>query len=316
MDLFSPVVAEERLSHNFLSMLAPSAAGMRAVLTDWANGFEDRGGEFIYQFQTTYNSAFWELYLFATLKLLNIEVNFSFHAPDFVCANQPIAMEATVASHAESAPINSERTVAIPQDKNLAVRRRASIIRLSNSLMRKSEAFKKRYAPLTHMAGRSYIVAIADFGMPDAYLKGDDPIQHLLFDVGGEKLIYKASGAQVPLGLFRSPEFSHISAVLYSSLATFGKAQALGTDAGDIIFRAVRKKENAEPLHFTAHKRDYKESLTDGLVLYTNPHASIPINLQLFADPGIRRCVADKKGSFDVSSHPDGDLYFRTVQHN
>jgi hypothetical protein len=316
MDLFSPVVAEERLSHSFLSMLAPSAAGVRAVLTDWANGFEDRDGKFIHQFQTTYNSAIWELYLFAVLKLLNVEIDFFFDAPDFVCAKHPIAMEATVASHTESDSINSERRVAILQDKNLAVRRRASIIRLSNALMRKSEAFKKRYAPLTHMSGRSYIVAIANFGTPDVYLQGDDPIQHLLFDVGGEKLIHKASGAQVPLGLFRSTEFSHISAVLYSSLATIGKAQALGTDAGDITFRAVRKKENAEPLYVTAHKRDYKESLTDGLVLYTNPYASRPINPRLFADPGIRRYVANKKGGFDVSSHPDGDLYFRMVQHN
>jgi hypothetical protein len=166
------------------------------------------------------------------------------------------------------------------------------------------------------MAGRSYIVAISNFGTQDFYLQGDAPIQRLLFDVGKEKRIYKSNGAPVPLGLFRSPAFSHISAVLYSSLATFGKARAVAVDEGDITFRAVRKKENAEPVYITAHKRDYRESLTDGLVLYTNPYASIPVNPQLFDDPGIRRYVANSKGGFDVSFHPDGDLYFRTVQHN
>ena len=53
---------------------------MCAVLSGWAHGFEDRDGKFIREFQTTYNSAFWELYLFAVLKLLGIEVNFSFDA--------------------------------------------------------------------------------------------------------------------------------------------------------------------------------------------------------------------------------------------
>jgi hypothetical protein len=169
---------------------------------------------------------------------------------------------------------------------------------------------------LPHMAGRSYIVAVSNFGTQDFYLQGDAPMQLLLFDFGKEKQIYKPNGAPIPLGLFRSTAFSHISAVLYSSLATFGKARALGADEGDITFRAVRKRENAEPIYITAHKRDYRESLTDGLVLYTNPFASIPFNSQLFDDPGIRRYVANNMGGFDVSFHPDGDLYFRMVQHN
>jgi hypothetical protein len=167
MDLFAPVVAEERLHHNFLSTLAPTAAGVRAVLTGWAQGFEDRDGKFVREFQTSYNSAFWEIYLFAVLKLLGIELNFSFDAPDFVCARHPMAIEAAVASHAEGDPIEVERTIAVLQDKDLAVRRRASIIRLSNALMGKSQAFKERYAALPHMAGRSYVIAISNFGTQD-----------------------------------------------------------------------------------------------------------------------------------------------------
>jgi hypothetical protein len=116
--------------------------------------------------------------------------------------------------------------------------------------------------------------------------------------------------------LFKSDAYAHISAVLYSSLATFGKARALGNDAGDITFRAVRKKDNAEPIYIHARKPDYKESLTDGMVLFTNPYASVPVNAELFNDPGIRRYIANKKGGFDVSFHPEGDLYFRMVQHN
>jgi hypothetical protein len=315
MNLFLPVVNKSRLHANFLSTLAPSASGVRAVLMQWAEGFDDRDGKFVREFQTTYNSSFWELYLFAVLKHLGIRVDFSFAAPDFVLADYPIAVEAVIASHAQDDDFEWQATLAVLQ-KDLVVRRKASIIRLSNALLAKSDTFRRRYAVLPHMADRSYVVAISNYGTQDFYLQGDAPMQRLLFDIDKEKAIHKPNGAPVRLGLFKSDVHAHISAVLYSSLATFGKARALGNDIGDITFRAVRKKENATPTYITALKSEYKESLTDGLVLYTNPYASAPINAELFADPGIRRYVANKEGRFDVSFHPDGDLYFRMVQHN
>jgi hypothetical protein len=159
-------------------------------------------------------------------------------------------------------------------------------------------------------------VAISNFGTQDFYLQGDAPMQRLLFDIDKEKEIHKPNGAPIPLGLFRSDAYAHISAVLYSSLATFGKARALGNDKSDITFRAVRKKEGEKPIYIDSPKADYQESLTDGLVLYTNPYASVPLDAELFDDVGIRRYVANKKGGFDVSFHPEGDLYFRMVQHN
>jgi hypothetical protein len=39
MDLFTPVVAEDRLHHNFLATIKPNAAGVREVLTGWGDGF-------------------------------------------------------------------------------------------------------------------------------------------------------------------------------------------------------------------------------------------------------------------------------------
>ena len=80
------------------------------------------------------------------------------------------------------------------------------------------------------------MVAISNFGTQDFYLQGDAPMQRLLFDIDKEKVIYKANDAPISLGLFRSSAFSHISGVLYSSLATFGKARALGNDEGDFTF--------------------------------------------------------------------------------
>jgi hypothetical protein len=119
----------------------------------------------------------------------------------------------------------------------------------------------------------------------------------------------------VAVGLFRSEAFRHISAVMYSTTATFGKARALGNDEGNFVFHAVRIRNNFEPVRIVARKKDYNETLIDGLRLFTNPYAEHPIDLDWFDDPGIRIFAAEKDGSLRISCHPDGDLYARQV-HN
>src|SRR2546421_7435896 len=113
MDLFEPVVEKDKLHRHFLSTLEPTAAGVRAVLSNWAEGFEDRDGKFVREFQTTYNSTFWEFYLFAVLRQLGIKIDFSFDAPDFVSTNQPIAVEAAIASHAIDDAVTWPKTLAV-----------------------------------------------------------------------------------------------------------------------------------------------------------------------------------------------------------
>ena len=82
VNLFSPQVKLGQFHPHFLhAMKHPYEC---AVLESWANGFVDRDGKFVREFQTTFNSSFWELYLFACLKELGLCVNFSYDAPDFV----------------------------------------------------------------------------------------------------------------------------------------------------------------------------------------------------------------------------------------
>jgi hypothetical protein len=64
MNLFQPVVEESRQHQNFRNLLAIGNGFILDVLNDWARGFEDRDGKFVQEFQTTFNSSFWELYLF------------------------------------------------------------------------------------------------------------------------------------------------------------------------------------------------------------------------------------------------------------
>jgi hypothetical protein len=225
----------------------------------------------------------------------------------------PFAIEAAIASHAQDDVPEWEKTFAGITDMNVEAAQLQSTLRLSNALMSKSDAFRKRYAALPYMAGRSYVVAIANYGRQDFNLLGEVGMRCLLYDPEKMKQALKANGSPAPLGLFNSDNFAHISAVIFSSVATFGKTRALGKHEGEFVFNATRIRNDIEPIRIVARNSDYKESLTDGLKLYTNPYATVPLDVALFDDPGIWRYVPQKDGSYGMACHPDGDLCMRMV---
>lgn len=82
-------------------LMKPSYLPEQKVLQAWADGFEDRDGKFVFEFQTTFESCMWELYLHAYLKEIGAEINLSHHAPDFVIDGPTeFCMEATIAAPA------------------------------------------------------------------------------------------------------------------------------------------------------------------------------------------------------------------------
>jgi hypothetical protein len=199
VELFKPIVPPERFHPNFVNTLRPASASVRKVLSKWACGFVDRDNRFIKEFQTTYNSAFWELYLFAVCKELGIKVDFSFESPDFVAAEHPIAIEAGIASHSENDVPEWEKRFEEVIQRDVFGAQLESAIRMSNAFSSKSKAYTERYAKLPHMAGRSYIIAIANYGTQDFNLLGDVPMQHLLYDNFELRHIRKPNGTPVPL---------------------------------------------------------------------------------------------------------------------
>ncbi len=143
MDLFTPVTTKDRHHPNFTQTLAPSASPVREILSAWAEGFVDRDGKFVHEFQTTYNSAFWELYLFAVLKDLGIQVDLIYSSPDFVCVDPALVIEAAIASHAQddTPEWRKDMRTVIRSDTDAA--NRQTIIRLSNAFLEKA----RRYTP-------------------------------------------------------------------------------------------------------------------------------------------------------------------------
>ncbi len=109
LDLFTPVVPPERFHRGFKNIIERPNLSDRTVLNEWADGFVDRDGKFVKEFQTTFDSAFWELYLHAALKELEMECDFRWSRPDFcIRAPEPFAVEAAIALHALGTPAVTE----------------------------------------------------------------------------------------------------------------------------------------------------------------------------------------------------------------
>ncbi len=140
MKLFDPVVAEDKMHANLRSILSTRNGYNMDVLQDWARGFVDRDGKFVEEFQTTFNSSFWELYLFAVLKKYGMSVDFSQARPDFCIPSLRLNIEATIASHAQGAePEFAKLGKTLPSDLNTF--NLQTIVRLSNSLAAKHRKY-------------------------------------------------------------------------------------------------------------------------------------------------------------------------------
>ena len=67
MDLLKPLYEQDRLHPHFrtISDGRPGRLYQREELQRWLDGFPDRDNKFVREFQTTFNSSFWEIYLHA-----------------------------------------------------------------------------------------------------------------------------------------------------------------------------------------------------------------------------------------------------------
>src|SRR6266550_1660755 len=243
MDLFTPCVPADRLHPNFKHVAFEAAAEDRAVLNAWADGFVDRDGKFVVEFQTTFNSSFWELYLFAVLKELRQNVDMSVSAPDFSVIGPPwdFGLEATIASHAAGARPEwsaTARDLLDLKDRSPIVLE--ATIRLANSLTSKYKKYREEYARLDHVRRRPFVLAVAPFEQPLGRVQNTQAIMQTLYGAtatpyevvsgegedewvltGGEFIpipfVTKATGAEIPLGLFRNRRMQGVSAVVFSS---------------------------------------------------------------------------------------------------
>ena len=339
MDLFTPIVAPERFHPNFRTALTAFGTGEREVISGWAEGFVDRDHKFVHEFQTTFNSSFWELYLHAVFRRFGLTIDWSQSAPDFLLGkdNVWLNVEATTANAAQGRPNEWDRDFSAEAIQAISVPEinREATIRLSNAITAKHRKYCDSYHKLSHVGGRPFVIAVSPFEQPFFNLQYDRPIRSLLYDYYVDEQAFekepdkypdgppgvslgritKDSGSEIDLGFFNSDAMEEVSAVMFSCVATWGKANALS--AGNTkasLFNFVRTDAAGRPVaRGGVPKAKYHETLEDGLQVFHNPYAKVALDPSTFRSAGVVQHYYDRAQNDWVYEGINGALTWRQV---
>jgi hypothetical protein len=368
MSLFQTRIPEKRLHRAFKQILDdPKSAPVQDVILSWATGLLERRGEqqkFINEFQTTFNSTFWELYLNKAFSELGFSVDYTKASPDF-CVTTPNGYQFSVEAVIADNPSNSSSNDSV---KNRDERMSSETLKLAGKMRDKLDIFtgtkgkKFPYSTLEHVQGRPFVIAIAPFDSDVSLMQNNEIINRVLFGLdspdqdtlatGEQKRIVsisKPSGSPVELGIFTNDTYKEVSAVLFSTTGTFGKAVI---ESGiKRIVRATRFREMSREVFFFREGADslgvkhhllgpsnYKittrseygdriigadmhiyescmhhETHLDGLHVYYNPFATIPLDASIVHADGITHNFYDVENGVPDHKHPNGALVSRQV---
>lgn len=333
MNLFELQVGEEKLHVNFSRTLGVSQKADRDELLQWCDGFPDRDRKLVKEFQMTFNSSFWEIYLYALFQEIDLEIDLEMDwihpTPDFIVNfnSKNIVIEATTASAAKGKVPEWEKDIADDHPTRFREMNIESIIRLSNSILTKHRKYKDSYSKLEHVENLPFVIAVAPFEQPYFNNQYDTPIMALLYDYyvdedayndapqlypngpPGIKLgsVEKDNGTEIELGFFTDDSFSDVSAILLSTTATWGKVEAMSGNIDlERFINTVWWSKEQEALELrSSTTSEHKENIRDGLLVFHNPYAKLPIEsdmfqhegvVQVFVDPLTRRITYQRNG--------------------
>jgi hypothetical protein len=170
---------------------------------------------------------------------------------------------------------------------------------------------QRDYHELDHVKGQSFAIAIADFHESGSMVWSREALPTYLYglraNVEGEGAQRRAIGTPIanltgkhgiPAGLFRDPDFAHLSAVVFSNAATLAKFNRMGFLAGwrppglMMIRRGIlfdRTPGALEPIDFelSVDSSEYQslwpcgEAWCQELEVFHNPQAAQPIPFDL-----------------------------------
>ncbi|MFH1737531.1 MAG: glycosaminoglycan attachment protein [bacterium] len=341
LDLFEPVVPAGRQHEYFKRIHSHNAfLGARKVITEMMPHFTDIDGNFVRQFQSDgFDARLWELYLFAVLKESGIILDRSFHAPDYVGVRfeHAIAVEAVVVGRRPGETAEPIRKVPklLPPDEIWEKVKDEMPIRFGSPLYSKS---KKRYWELDHVRGKPFAIAIADFHDDQSMIWSHSALFPYLYgkrfkleknkngqarQISVDVEAHSHSGKTIPAGFFRQPDSENISAVMTSASGTISKFNRMGRQAGygDPRIKVVRAGYcyNDEPGAVTAKPFAYKvteesaETWSEGLNVFHNPNAAIPLNPEVLPLAAHHFLDGDKIVSILPGFHPFSSWTFDLI---
>lgn len=307
-DIFSPRTLGPSLHPGYLTLHSSrGSAPARQLIEETWEQFVDRDGNFIQQFQTSgFDARTWELFLFAfLLNDTGATFDWSQASPDFAVTigGQKLFIEAVTANPSQVA---SRVIQCATDDVETLDRNEAYPIRLGSALYSK---LRRKYWEMPHVVGHPLILAIQDFHEPDSLYHSSDSIAQYLYGTRGS-WYYDQSGQLhisatpiekhqlgtkvVPSGFFGLPEAENISAVIFGNTGTVSKFNRMGyakgyaSENGLIFIRHGfcydHDPNSAHPQRFVFTLGDEnapKESWHEGLSVFHNPFARIPLHTDL-----------------------------------
>ena len=289
-------------------------AAAKRVIEEVGYHHVDIDGNFTDQLQSIngFDARIWELYLWCYFREENFEFDTEHNAPDFMLQKlgEEVAVEA----------VHIKRTQGI--DEQMAQMDFGTVLeKLRNEmpLMFGSPLFSKlkheyqsqKYWELPHVKGKPLVFAIADFhadmsmtwSFPAiiSILYGieqtaeiDEDGQVTLVNASGNKFIKKRNVEIAPL--FLDDQFKHVSAVLFTPCGTISKFNRMGVQAGygNSSYTLFQVKmcynhlRNAilPNVFFNVVDENSHETWADGIQIFHNPMAEIPLNPGLFPHAG------------------------------
>lgn len=371
MELFKLAVKEDRL-HPLFKRVVSSGVYKPAidVINSWSTGMLGRKKEskkFIQEFQLSFNSSLWEIYLNKAFTDFGFSIDYSKESPDFNLhhsSGRVVNVEAVTSNNKDNLKpeyyLNESFSSAATQSNDGFLDE--STIKLAGKLKDKRDLFtginnkKHPYHTLDHVKGNPFVIAVAPFDNHLSFSQNNMAINRVLYGINppapmgnGQKIshILNRNDQRVELGIFTNPNYKEVSAVIFSTTGMFGKAVV---QAGlNNLVRATRyrqidvdefmEKEGRDMLG-TTHKKikpghdvfsirflsgnfvcgsdtylypssEHKESHLDGLHIYYNPYASIPLDKDLFSAYEVTQNDFDVNTQERIFNHNDGSLVSR-----
>ncbi len=188
LDLFSPQVAEKDFHPNFRCIYSSDNYRYhRECIQNWTKGFVDRDNKIVKEFQTTFNSSFWEFYLFKLFNEYGFNITLNEH-PDFglEIGGEELSVEAVTANNAQTTSPEWEKSGRVEKLDDLCQDftdfNREAIIRFSNSITSKYKLYINTYSKLACLKNKPFVIALAPFHTQYSYFCADVPIRALLYD--------------------------------------------------------------------------------------------------------------------------------------
>lgn len=284
-DLFALEVSEDKLHPQFRALMdSPFHGEARALMNALYRRMKNPTKSFIGNFQANgFHSHLFEIACFAYLESAGLNPVRTHASPDFMASRDGIdlAIEVTTANppgsqRADIAAIQMEEL----SESEIAHKENVEFPRRVMSILKKK--LGNQYDKLPQCAGKPLVLMVAPFFEPGSVFYPDEALIDCLYGLN-----------EATPGFFYFPNAESISAIIYCNAFTVPRFFRLATpldDAAELI--AIRQGQYyAVGSDGELSIREYKyrvggtsapkESWSEGVTLFLNPNALIPVSQEL-----------------------------------